>query len=69
MGQVTRTVPRIYAALEDLQEDHQSNVVEVASKIVEQSVSVLIDPRSTHSYITPRVVDMCGFKKLKNSKS
>ena len=69
MGQVAREVPRIYAALEDHQADHQSTVVEVAGKIVEQSVSILIDPSSTHSYITPRVVDICAFKKVKHRKS
>ena len=51
------------------QVDHQSTVVEVAGKIVEQSVSILIDPGSTHSYITPRVVDICAFKKIKHKKS
>ena len=30
VGQVARVVPRIYAALEDRQADHQSTVVEVA---------------------------------------
>ena len=35
VGQVARDVPRIYAALEDHQEDHQSMVVEVKGKIVE----------------------------------
>ena len=69
MGQVARAVPRIYAALEDNQADHRSIVVEVAGKIVEQSVSILIDPGSTHSYITPRVVEICGFKKVKHRKS
>ena len=44
MGQVARSVPRIYAALEDRQADHQSTVVEIAGKIAEQSVSILIDP-------------------------
>ena len=44
MGKVARAVPRIYAALEDHQVDHQSTVVEVAGKIVEQSVSILINP-------------------------
>ena len=34
MGQVARVVPRIYAALEDLQEDHQLTMVEVVGKIV-----------------------------------
>ena len=69
MGQVARTVPRIYAVLEDLQEDHQWSMVEVASKIVEKTVSILIDPGSTHSYIAPRVVKICAFKKVRHSKS
>ena len=69
VGQVARAIPRIYAALEDRQADHQSAVVEIAGKIVEQSVSILIDPGSTHSYITPRVVDICAFKKVKHRKS
>ena len=56
VGQVARVIPRIYATLEDHQLDHQSTVVEVAVKIVDQSVSILIDPGSTHSYITPRVL-------------
>ena len=51
MDQVARAVPRIYVALEDHQADHHSTVVEVAGNIVEQSVSILIDPSSTHSYI------------------
>ena len=69
MGQVARAIPRIYAALEDRQADHQLTVVEVAGKIVEQSISIFIDPSSTHSYITPRVVDICAFKKVKHRKS
>ena len=69
VGQVARAVPRIYAALEDRQAHHQSAVVEVAGKIAEQSVSILIDPGSTHSYITPRVVDICDFKKARHRKS
>ena len=64
VGQVARDVPRIYAALEDRQEDHQSTVVEVAGKIVEQSVSILINPGSNHIYITPIVVKICDFKKV-----
>ena len=68
VGQVARAVPRIYVALEDHQVDRQSTVVEVAGKIVEQSISILIDPGSTHNYITPRVIDICDFKKLKHSK-
>ena len=43
--------------------------IEVAGKIAKQTVSILIDPGSTHSYITPRVVEICAFKKLKHRKS
>ena len=69
MVEVARVVPIIYASLEDRQVDHQSTVVEVAGKIAKQSVSILIEPGSTHNYITPRVVDICAFKKLKHGKS
>ena len=68
VGQVERAVPRIYVALENFQEDHHSTVVEVAGKIVEQYVSILIELGSTHSYITPRVVDICALKKAKHSE-
>ena len=44
VGQVARIIPRIYAALEDRQEYHQSTMVEVEGKITKQSISVLIDP-------------------------
>ena len=43
-------------------------MVEVPGNIVQKYVSILIDPGSTHSYITPRVVDICGFKKVKDRK-
>ena len=69
VGQVARTVPRIYVALEDRQEDHHSTVTEVAGNIAEKSISILTDLGSTHSYITPRVVEICAFKKLKHRKS
>ena len=50
VGQVARVVPTIYAALEDRQADHQSTMVEVVGKVVEQSISILIDPGSTQLY-------------------
>ena len=66
VGKVARVVPRIYATLEEHQEDHQSMVVEVVGKIVEQSISILIDLGSTHSYIAPRVVEFCALRKAKH---
>ena len=44
-------------------------VVEVAGKIAKQYVSLLIDLISTPRYITPRVVEICDFKKLEHRKS
>ena len=44
-------------------------MVEVAGKIVEQPISILIDPSSTHSYITHGIVEMCTLKKSKNRRS
>ena len=43
-------------------------MVEVAGKIVEQSISILIDLGSTHSYISTRVVEVCALRKTKHSK-
>ena len=68
LRQVARAIPRIYAALEDRQIDHQSTVVEVACKIGEQYFSILTDLGSTHSYIAPRVVEICAFNKLQHIK-
>ena len=62
-------VRRIYVALEDFQEYHQSSVVEVEVKITEQSISVLIYLGCTVSYVNPRVVEICAFKKSKHSNS
>ena len=44
-------------------------MVEVVGNIVEKYIYILIKPGSTHSYITPRVVEICAFKKVKHRKS
>ena len=44
-------------------------MVEVAGNIAKQSISVLIDFGCTHNYITPIVVEICAFKKLRHIKS
>ena len=69
VGQVARVFPRICQSLEDLRADHQSTMFEVAGNIAEQYVSILIEPGSSHSYISPRVVDICAFKKVRHRKS
>ena len=44
-------------------------MVEVEGNIVKQSISILIDLGSTHSYIMPKNVEICDFKKLNHRES
>ena len=44
-------------------------MVEFEGTIDEQTVSILIDPGSTHSYITPGLVEMFPLKLSKNTRS
>ena len=66
MGHESWIIPKICAVLEDHQARHNSTMVEVEGEIIEQTVSVLIDPGLTHSYITPRFVEMCTLNKSKH---
>ena len=63
MGQVARTIPRIYVALEDHLVDHQSIIVSFEGKIAKKSISILTHLGSTHSYVNPKIVDIFPFKK------
>ena len=49
-------IPTISVALENRQADHQATMVEMECKISNQSVTVLIDPGASLSYISPQVV-------------
>jgi hypothetical protein len=64
-----RNIPRIYATLEDRQVEHQSHMIEVEGKIINQHVYILIGSREIHSYIDPKVVENFHFKKSKLKKS
>jgi hypothetical protein len=56
---VARSVPQIYAALDNNQADHQASVVEIEGMISSHIVSILIDPGSNLSYIAPKTIDKC----------
>ena len=62
---MARNIPKISVNLEDHQAEHQSTMVEVEGMIVDQSISVLIDPGASLSYISPQMVEKC---KLKSEK-
>ena len=51
VGNVSRNIPHIYASLENLQEDHQSSMIEIEGKINNLPFSILNDSKSTISYV------------------
>jgi hypothetical protein len=68
VNDVARSVPRIYAVVENRQVDHQASVVELEGIITERPISVLIDPGSNIIYISPRVVEACSLQKRSTPK-
>jgi hypothetical protein len=52
----------INATIDGRQVDQQSSVVEIAGKIHDTRISILIDPRATLGYITPDVVELNKLK-------
>jgi hypothetical protein len=69
VGDVGKNLHRLNAAIDGRQADHHSSVVEIEGKINNSRTSILIDPRSRLSYITPDVVESNKLKKLKHAKS
>ena len=57
------------AALDGMQADHQSTIVEVEGKIHFKNVSILTDPGASLSYVTPDLVELNKLKKIKHAKS
>ena len=58
-----KSMPRIYAAMDNRQEDHQPHMIEVEGKINNQPIAILIDSGASHSYIDPVVVLMHTCKR------
>jgi hypothetical protein len=58
---VGRDVPRIYAALDNKKVELQSHMIEVEGKINNQTIDILIDSGSSHSYIDPKMVERFHF--------
>ena len=43
-------------------------MVEIEGKILNTSISILIDPSSCWSYVSPKTVDVCKLDKVKHEK-
>jgi hypothetical protein len=66
---VARSIPQIYVALDNRQFDHQASVVEMEGVISNHLVSILIEPGSNLSYVTPQNVEKCKLQQVKHVKS
>jgi hypothetical protein len=69
MEDMGRYVPRIYAALDNKQEEYQSHMIEVEGMINNQTLAILIDSGASHSYIDPKMVESLQFPRRKHGKS
>jgi hypothetical protein len=62
------SVPQIYVALDNNQDDHQASVVEIEGMISNHLVFVLINPSSNLIYIAPKSIDKCKLQPQKHTK-
>jgi hypothetical protein len=69
INNVARSIPRIYATVENPQADHQVSVVELESIITRKPISILIDPGYNISYVSLRVVEACSLQRKKHTKA
>ena len=69
VGDLARTMPRINATLENWQANYQNSMVEVEGKINQIPISILIDPGSSLSCISPNLVEQCKFLVEKFARS
>eukprot|EP00253_Pinus_taeda_P007890 PITA_07890 len=65
VGEVGRSIPRINAALKDRQAEYQPTMVEFEGNISNLTVSILIDPGATLSYVSPKVLERCKLQSTK----
>jgi hypothetical protein len=68
MEDMGRNVTRIYAGLDNKQVEYQSHMIEMEGMINNQTIVILIDSRSSHSYIDPKMVESFHFPRRKHGK-
>ena len=57
VGDLTRAMPRINAALENRQAEYQTSMVEVEGMLHQKPISILIDPGAILIYVSPSLVE------------
>jgi hypothetical protein len=68
VNDVARSMPQIYAALDNKQADHQALVVEMEGMISNHLVFILIDLGSNSSYVAPQTIDKCKLQPIRHVK-
>jgi hypothetical protein len=68
VNDVARSMPQIYAAMDNKQVDHQASVVEMEGMITHHLVSILIKPSSNLSCVSPQTVDKCKLQPVRHVK-
>jgi hypothetical protein len=63
-----KSVPRIYATLEEKEAEFQSQMIEVEGMINNHAFTILIDSGASHSYIDPKLVEILLFTRSKHDK-
>ena len=61
IGELARTMPRINAALENRQVDHQISMVGIEGMIHNKLVFILIEPGASLSYVSPSIAGKMQF--------
>ena len=59
IGDVGKSIPHIYEALDKKMEEHKTYIFEMDGKLCDQVISILIDSRSNYIYVSPDLVDKC----------
>jgi hypothetical protein len=65
---IGKSVPNIYADLDNKKDEFQSHIIEVEGKINNQPISILIDSGDSHRYLDPKMVEMFPFPRRKLGK-
>ena len=69
VGYVEQNIPKIYAMLDNRQQNHQAFIIEMDYKLFDQVVSIFIHPGSNYSHVNPDLVDKCGLNKELHAES
>ena len=69
VGELARGIPIINEAMETIQAEYQTSMVEVEDMLNHKPISILIEPRDSMSYVSPSLVEKSKLLVEKFAKS